>query len=168
MTTLFAQPYNIDATGFYFESAEDYAAKAKDNFDRYGQFVEEYEIQFIDGESIDAEVAKAWDLSQCNFAEFFDFIDEFDDEQKTRFIIAVGECGYALEQVASNPDSIDIDIYHLRDLKELAEEFVEEGLFGDIPENLRFYIDYNAIARDLSVDYATAEIVGKHLIYRCA
>ncbi len=168
MTTPFAQPYNIDATGFYFENAEDYAAKAKNNFDRYGQFVEEYEIQFIDGKVIDAEVANAWELSQCNFAEFFDFIDECDDEQKTRFIIAVGECGYTLEQVANHPDAIDIDIYHHRDLKELAEEFVEEGLFGDIPENLRFYIDYDAIARDLSVDYATAEIAGKHLVYRCA
>ena len=54
MTTLYAQPYNIDATGFYFDSAEDYDAKAKGNFDRYGQFVEEYEIQFIDGEAIDS------------------------------------------------------------------------------------------------------------------
>ena len=29
MTTLYAQPYNIDATGFYFDSAEDYESKAK-------------------------------------------------------------------------------------------------------------------------------------------
>ena len=168
MTTLFAQPYNIDATGFYFESAEDYAAKAEDNFDRYGQFVEEYEIQFIDGEAIDAEVAKAWDLSQCNFAEFLDFIDECDDEQKRLYIVAVEHCGFDHAQVVENPYTSDIVIYHLRDLKELAEEFVDEGLFGDIPENLRFYIDYDAIARDLSVDYAAAEIAGKHLIYRCA
>ena len=167
MTTLFAQPYNIDATGFYFESAEDYIAKAKGNFDRYGQFVEEYEIQFIDGEAIDAEVANVWNLSQCNFTKFFDFIDECDDDQKTRFVIAVGECGYASEQVKSDPDSIDITIYYHRNFKELAEEFVEEGYFGDIPENLRFYIDYDAIARDLSVDYTTVEIAGEHLIYRC-
>ena len=167
MTTLYVQPYNIDATGFYFNSAEEYDAKAKDNFDRYGQFVEEYEIQFIDGEAIDVEVAKAWGLSQCNFAEFFDFIDECDDEQKRLYVIAVDHCGIDHASVAANPYDSDITLYHLRDLKELAEEFVEEGLFGDIPEQLRFYIDYEAIARDLSMDYASAEIAGTHLIYRC-
>ncbi|MGB7433215.1 MAG: antirestriction protein ArdA, partial [Ahrensia sp.] len=73
MTTLYAQPYNIDANGFYFESAEDYAAKAKDNVDRYGQFVEEYEIQFIDGEDdIDANLAQAWGLYQSNFEGFLE------------------------------------------------------------------------------------------------
>lgn len=84
MTTLYAQPYNIDATGFYFDSAEDYAAKAKGNYDCYGQFVEEYEIQFIDGEAIDCERAKVIGLSQCNFSKFFDLIDEWDEGQKVR------------------------------------------------------------------------------------
>ncbi|WP_299297215.1 hypothetical protein [uncultured Tateyamaria sp.] len=37
-------------------------------------------------------------------------------------------------------------------MRELTEDFVEQGLFGDIPEPLHFYIDYDAIARDLSVD----------------
>lgn len=30
-----------------------------------------------------------------------------------------------------------------------AEEMVDEGAFGDIPENIASYIDYEAIARDL-------------------
>lgn len=168
MPTLYAQPYNIDATGFYFDSAEDYAAKAKKNFDRYGQFVEEYEIQFIDGEAIDAEVAKAWDLSQCNFAEFFDCIDEWEDDQKIRFIIANGECSYGFDPKTDNIDQLDIDIYEVDSLKDLAEQFVDEGLFGDIPKSLEFYIDYEAIARDLRVDYGVTNICGNTYAYRCA
>lgn len=53
-------------------------------------------------------------------------------------------------------------------MKELTEQFVDEGLFGDIPERLQYYLDYDAIARDLSMDYAETEIAGQRLIYRCA
>lgn len=53
-------------------------------------------------------------------------------------------------------------------MRDLAEQFVDEGLFGDIPERLQFYIDYDAIARDLSVDYSVAEVAGQNLIYRSA
>ena len=51
--------------------------------------------------------------------------------------------------------------------RELAEQFVEEGLYGNIPESLQFYIDYEAIARDLSVEYSETVIAGSSVIYRC-
>lgn len=41
--------------------------------------------------------------------------------------------------------------------KELAKIFVYDGLFGEIPENLKNYIDYEAMGRDLSYDYQQAE-----------
>ncbi|WP_316859226.1 antirestriction protein ArdA [uncultured Cohaesibacter sp.] len=113
-------------------------------------------------------MAKAWGLSQCNIAAFIDAAEDWEEDQKTRYVIAVGECGYGHDQLADNPDSIDMDIYHLDSMKELAEQFVDEGLFGEIPERLQFYIDYDAIARDLAVDYSETEIAGQRLIYRCA
>lgn len=166
MTTLFAQPYNIEAQGFYFKSAKDYQAKAEGNCNRFGQFVEEYEIQFIDGEAIDCELARAIGLSQCNFARFFDLVDEWDDDQKVRFIIAVGECGYDFDLESGDIDGFDIDLYAMTSLRKLAEQFVEEGIFGDIPERLQFYIDLDAIAHDLAVDYATTTIAGTAYVYR--
>ena len=54
MTTLYAQPYDISATGFYFDSLEEYTQKAAKNFNSFGGLVEEYELQFIDGERIDS------------------------------------------------------------------------------------------------------------------
>ena len=53
-------------------------------------------------------------------------------------------------------------------MKELAEQFVDEGLYGEIPEKLQFYIDHEAIARDLSVDYSEVTIAGTHFIFHCA
>ena len=37
-------------------------------------------------------------------------------------------------------------------LEDLAEELVSDGCFGDIPDSIVNYIDYAAIARDLSFD----------------
>lgn len=167
MTLLYAQPYDVSATGFYFESIEDYQDKAAKAVNDYGQRVEEFEIQFIDGENIDCDLAKAWGLSQCNIAAFFEAAEDWDEYDKMRFIIAVGECGYVFDPAHADPDDYDVEIYHLDSMKELAEQFVDEGLFGDIPERLQFYLDYDAIARDLSVDYAETEIAGQRLIYRC-
>lgn len=62
---------------------------------------------------------------------------------------------------------LDVDIYEVSSLRELAEHFVEEGLFGDIPESLQFYIDYDAIARDLGMDHTHNVIAGTPLVYRC-
>lgn len=167
MTSLHAQPYDITASGFYFETPEQYAALAARAVNGYGQKVEEFEIQFIDGEEIDAALAVAWGLNQTSFAAYLKAVDEWDEEEKRRYVVAVGECGYAHADVADDPYSVDIDLYAAGTLRDLAIEFVEEGLFGDIPESLQFYIDFEAIARDLAVDYTEITIAGERLIYRC-
>ena len=165
-TQMHAQPYDTSAVGFFFESYDDYAEKAAKLRNSYGNPVEEFELQFIDGEDIDCELAKAIGVNQANLKQFLEAVDEWDEHEKTTVILAVGDCGYAFED-STQPDDFDLDIYHVDSLCDLAEQFVEEGLFGDIPERLSFYIDYDAIARDLSADYSEATISGKRLIYRC-
>ncbi len=164
---LHAQPYDISAAGFYFDSYEDYADKALKMRNAYGDPVEEFEIQFIDGDQIDCDLARAIGLNQANLKQYFDAVEDWDDDDKTRVILAVGECGYTFED-STQPSDFDLDIYPFDTMREFAEHFVEEGLFGDIPERLQFYIDYDAIARDLGMDYAEAEVAGTRLIYRCA
>ena len=51
----------------------------------------------------------------------------------------------------------DCDIYEDMSLKDLAYDFVEEGLFGSILNNIKNYLDYEAIARDLGFDYTEFE-----------
>lgn len=166
MTQLYAQPYDIAAIGFYFETAEEYKKSANTLRNDYGDPVEEFEIQFIDGEGTDCDPAQAIGLNQANFARYFEIIDEWEEWEKRLVILAVGECGYQFDDDTS-PSGFDIDIYDVDSLRELAEQFVEEGLYGDIPESLQFYIDYEAIARDLAVDYSETVIAGSRIIYRC-
>ncbi len=85
--TLYAQPYDISADGFYFKTAEEYYNSVKTLRNRYGEPVEEFEMQFIDGEAIDCELARAISLNQASFARFFEMAEEWEDHEKTRFII---------------------------------------------------------------------------------
>lgn len=93
---------------------------------------------------------------------FLDAVDEWNEDQNLRFVIAVGECGYSFDPQKNHPDDFEVDIYELDSLKELAE-----GLYGPIPASLAFYIDYDAIARDLACDFTETTLVGKRLIYAC-
>ncbi len=169
MTVFYAQPYDVSAGGFYFSDMEEYDIKYSKCRNDFGGQVEEFEIQFIDGETIDAELFKAISIHQGNISYFIDAIDEWEEYEKQALIIAVGECGYDFD-VADNDLSIteDIDIYLIDNMRELAEQFVDEGLFGEIPESLQFYIDYDAIARDLAMDYSETSIAGTSIIYRCS
>lgn len=167
MATFYAQPYDITATGFYFEDVETYRSKITNIVNDYGDQVEEFEIQFIDGDDLDAELTKALCPSQCNIVAFMEATENWEDAQKTAVIIAVGECGYHFDMGKDDPDSFDVTIYEVDSMKELAEQFVEEGLFGEIPERLRCYLDYDAIARDLAIDHHELTLAGQRLVYHC-
>lgn len=168
MPQLHAQPYDITANGFYFESLEEYAEKAGSNRTDCGDPVEEYEIQFIDGDQIDCDLAKAWGINQANIGPYFDACESWDDHGKTVFIIAVGEAGYSFDPVSVAPSGFDVDIYPVDSMKELAEQFVDERMFGDIPEHLANYIDMDTSACDLAMEYSATEVAGDRLIYRAA
>lgn len=167
-TVLYAQPYDISANGFYFRSLEEYTQKSTDHRNEYGDPVEEYEIQFINGDDLDCSLFKALSVHQGNFHHLLTACEDWDDDQKIKVIIAVGECGYHFNPETDNPDDFDIDLYEMDSLRDLAIHFVDEGLFGDIPENIRFYLDYDAIARDLGMDYSDIRLNGTNYIYRMA
>ena len=71
MAQLHAQPFDISANGFYFKTAEEYATKANALCNDYSDPIEEFEIQFIDGEDIDCDLAKAIGLAAEGNAVFY-------------------------------------------------------------------------------------------------
>ena len=168
MTQLYAQPYDISATGFYFDTREEYEQKAAKNRNPYGQPVEEYEVQFIDGEDIDCKLFTALNVNQATFGKYLEACDEWSEDEKRKVIFAVGECGYSFDFDKNSPDDFEVDIYELNSLKELAEQYVDEGLYGEIPKAIANYLDYDAIARDLGFDYSEITLAGTRLIYRCS
>ncbi len=164
--TLYAQPYDISANGFYFSTADDFRNASKKLRNGYRDIVEEFEIQFIDGEDIDCALFDALGIHQGIVRAFLETAIQWAEWVKVNVIIATGEVGYSFDIENDCPEHFDIMIYHVDSLKELAEEFINDGLFGDIPESLTNYIDIEAIARDLSHDYTETVIAGTRIIYR--
>ncbi len=163
MPKLFAQPYNISATGFYFDCTNDFNEKAKLNVDPFGSPVEEYEIQFIDGDDLDCELFNAWSVHQGNLSGYFNAVNDLEKHEKIAQI-AMSECGYTIDE---NTKTDDVLIYYCDSLADLAMEFVEEGLYGTVPERLRHYIDYDAIARDLGMEYSELNLNDQTIIFCC-
>lgn len=166
-TRFYAQPYDIMAHGFFFECAEDYTAKRDACRNAHGQAVEEFEIQFIDGDDLDAQLFDALSVNQATIIPFIERLDAWEDWQKKDVIVAVGECGYSFSIETDDPDDLDVDLYTEMTLSDLAYQFLDEGLFGDIPASIANYIDYDAIARDLGMDYTEITIAGETCVYRC-
>lgn len=158
----FAQPYNIDASGFYFSDYEEYLAKSSRLKDSFRQPVEEFELQFIDGDNLESALFKAVGVYQSNLEAYLNFVDQADEQQIIELIIA-DDAGYSIDL---DRIDFDVDIYPNMKLRDLAEQFLDDGLFGDIPENLRFYIDQELVARDLGYDYSEIVIDGVDYVYR--
>jgi hypothetical protein len=159
MIQLHAQPYNIDATGFYFETLEAYDAKVAACKDAFGCPVEEFEIQFIDGDDLEGELATAISLSQANMTRYLELIEDSDEDELTRLIIGLSE-GYDL-------GTFDTDSIEIYEVEYLADQFIDEGMYGEVPENLRNYLDTEMMGRDLGYDgYVETKVGGRRLIYR--
>ena len=162
MTTLHATPYNLDAAGFYFDSLDDYQAKSEKHLDRFGNLVEEFEIQFIDGD--DAELFNACGVNQSNLDTWFDVIELISGTEKLSLYYLVSLASYSLEQALDKVD--EPSIYH-GNLLDAATELFDECWLHIVPDNIKYYIDYEKFSRDcqLSGDMCEYEYDGK--TYTC-
>lgn len=143
-----ATPYDISAIGFYFSTYEEYQEKAVNHHNQYGDPVEEYEIQFIDGDNY--QLFKALEVNQANLSQWFDDFEELDNDDRTKAAYLAEYSGFR--------DMADI-LEHLEDVMlfegtalEYTEQYIEDtGMLNEMPENLRYYFDTEAFARDLVV-----------------
>jgi hypothetical protein len=162
MTTLHATPYNIDATGFYFDDMEDYQCKANKHHDSYSNLVEEFEIQFIDGD--DATLFEACGIDQSNLNVWFDDIEFLQDYEKVNLYYLVGCAGYTLSQ---GLDKLDEPCITQSRLKDAALELFDECYLHTIPESVRYYIDYDSFARDCELGGDMVEFEYNNSTYTC-
>ena len=111
---------------------------------QYEYAIHDYETD-IEGLKI-GEYDSIEDLN--DMAEAYDNLTE--DEQKT--VSAIIEWGYyngsnAIQEAIENVDSFRLN-ENVNSDKELGDYIIENGLMGDIPENLIFYIDEELVGRD--------------------
>lgn len=165
----YANPYNIGATGFYFESNDEFLEKAAALRDDCGNVVEEFKIEVMDGTSKECELVNAIGIDQGNMEEVIEYIDTSDEnEWPALFFLLDHNIVQSFEDAKDKVDDVLITESRLIDA---ASELFDECYLSEIPKQSRGfierYIDYEAFARDCEIggDMREFEFGGK--TYTC-
>jgi len=143
MAKLYAQPYSIEHTGFYFESMEEFDSGMEQ---LNNSSCEEVEIQFIDGEAHHSTLFSAASINQSTISLWFDELEDLTTSDATQLCFLL-DLGMSLDDALSRYNEVCL---HHGTARDYAQELIEETT--EIPENLRCYIDYKAIARDMCIN----------------
>lgn len=135
----------LPATAEEIETAFDKIGVAENTmYEEY--FISDYEAD-INGLSI-SEYASLDDLNEL--AEEFENFDEYELEA----FGAMLEYGYATDEALQKVWDNEYRMYDGgRSMAEVAEQYADEtGLLSNIPDDLRYYFDFEAYGRDMEID----------------
>ncbi len=155
----YANPYNISVTGFYFVDYADYLKQSENLKDGFGQSVEEFSIEYINGDN-----ARLFNILKVNQATLSLWFEGFEDLEGDDLIKVIYLAEYLNVDMSEIHDRIDDVGLYVGSALDYAEEYIEDcGLLHKMPENLRCYFDTKSFARDmvLSGDITEVEIIGK-------
>ena len=157
-TKLFAQPYNLDAEGFYFESYEEYLTKSQKCRDAFGLPVEEFEIQFIDGDL--CNLFSACNINQANLGFWFSEIGDLEEYDQA-------ELFYRCKILNDDPEeALRLRGYEGYISQSCARELIDEcGLLDGLSEELQCYFDVESYARNLVLNGDITEFRYEGTIY---
>lgn len=128
-------------------TAEERDARADIIIERYkGELLSKYDLdEFSDNKLLIL-------LKISRYVEFAD-LDTYDKMKVLYLVDALGmTCNTLVDGTLAN-SIVDVDYYEVESLVRLAEKFVDEGLYGNVPEEILWYIDYELIGRKLRHDY---------------
>lgn len=92
-------------------------------------------------------------ISISELEDLADKINELDNQYAEDEFKALMEYLGDFEEAYSTWEAGDFSYYpDVKDREELGQYVVDEGLWGEIPENLINYIDYEAIGRDIDLN----------------
>lgn len=110
---------------------------------------EEYFITDYESDIEDLKVEEFENIDDLN--EMAESIENMDDDER-EICSALLKEGYSLEEAIDKIDDCIIyaDCYTM---EEVAEQYIEEtGILDSIPEDLRWYFDYEKYGRDMEIE----------------
>ena len=117
---------------------------------KYGDIAEEYALH--DYEGFGSLIGEYTPLSEV--ADIVEALESCDDSEALKEFAE--DVGYTITEAAEHFG----DCYHGQwdSKKEFAENFAEDtGMLSEVPENLVYYFDFDAFARDLFMEYTMTD-----------
>ena len=147
-TTLYANPYDTSYFGFYFDSLDKFTCKLSQA--KY----EEVEIEYHDGDN--PKLFAAIGIFQCNIGTWFDELDQYSDTDDEAVAIRYLTSFYPAEEAIERLGEV---ILHRGKIADYAAELVDElHSLDQLPDIIKYHIDYSGIARDMEINGEVAEI----------
>jgi len=143
---LYANPYNSSVAGFYFSSYDEYKTKSSKHVDPCGLPVEEYEIDYIEGEL--PELFNACNIDQSTLQAWFNEIEIMDKSDQTELYFRCDNLGQDPQEAIYDLNS-DGSISAGSSLYYAYSYIEDSGILNTLPENIQRYFDFEAFARDL-------------------
>jgi hypothetical protein len=157
MTTLYANPYDTNYFGFYFDTIEKfnkYLSKAK---------YEEVEIEFIDGDN--PQLFAASNIHQGNVDYWFNELDQYSDTDDENLAIIYLMEFMGLDDAIHRHEEVNLFRGSIADY---AAELIEELYpVEELPEIIKYHIDYSAIAKDMALNSEVTEISNNIWVVNC-
>lgn len=153
-----ATPYDISATGFYFNTFDEYVEKASKHKNEYGEPVEEYEIQLIDSDLplCHGSLFTALGINQANLDNWFDNFETINKDDAAKAIYLSDYIGYDINEILDRLD--DVTLFQGTAVEYAAEYIEDTDILNGLPENLRYYFDVEAFARDMVIGGDITEV----------
>lgn len=104
----------------------------------------QYHVELDGGQKATVDTAMELDGLINDLVDFFAYHE--DEDLCADIIEAYGISDFSFTHVR------DVSWYSGMTLEDVAREFVDEGLFGDVSDTLKKYIDYEQLGNDLSYD----------------
>jgi len=159
----YANPYNGDVTGFYFETYDEFEEGVEELEKEYKLPVEEFSIEIIDGNREEIELVQTIGVDQSNLGSVLDVIETMDENDWPKlFFLLDNNITLSLEDAK---DKVDDVCLHRGNLYDAACQ-----LFDDcyaVPPEIRNYIDYDKFAEEIEHDGTMLEFEFGGDTYTC-
>jgi hypothetical protein len=149
---------------FFFESYSEFEEQIEEHRTDPNFPIEDLIIEFTDGSNEEAQLFKEANVTTANLELFFDIIDSSDDRELATIYHLMDNYGYEFEDAVDKMDEADV---REGSLNEVARELFDELYLHEIPEHVRYYIDYDSFAHDCEVGGDLTEFRFGNTDYTC-
>ena len=157
MATYYLSPYGYDDKGFYFDSIEELEDKLAEQ-----PSLEEYEIEFIDGDDLDALLFSAISSRESTVTAMEVIEADELDEGKKLLVAHFLDMGDNLDRALKAADNASLFEGTIEDY--VYESIQDSGGLSELPpDEVERYFDWESYAKDEAINRSLSEarIAGK-------
>ena len=120
-----------------------------------------YDEQNLSGTPEEFEVVDTDEIRylgpHASIQTYNDYLELLEEQDVVKVEYIIESLGYSISDIIKDTSVLEDLTYYECDISEYVDTMIEEGIFGEIPEHLIFYIDTEKLGRDMLLNGDVAE-----------